>query len=71
MEEFRLNPKECLMVGNDVQEDLTIRSLGVKTYLLTDTLENKKNIPLEEAEAEYKGTMEELYEWFQSYFVHN
>ena len=46
MEEFRLNPKECLMVGNDVQEDLTIRSLGVKTYLLTDTLENKKNIPL-------------------------
>ena len=58
MEEFRLNPKECLMVGNDVQEDLTIRSLGVKTYLLTDTLENKKNIPLEEAETEYKGTME-------------
>ena len=42
MEEFGLDPKECLMVGNDVQEDLTIRSLGVKTYLLTDTLENKK-----------------------------
>ena len=71
MEKFGLNPKECLMVGNDVQEDLTIRSLGVKTYLLTDTLENKKNIPLEEVETEYKGTMEELYEWFQSYFVHN
>ena len=71
MEEFGLNSKECLMVGNDVQEDLTIRSLGVKTYLLTDTLENKKNIPLEEVETEYKGTMEELYEWFQSYFVHN
>ena len=71
MEEFGPNPKECLMVGNDVQEDLTIRSLGVKTYLLTDTLENKKNIPLEEVETEYKGTMEELYEWFQSYFVHN
>ena len=52
MEEFGLNPKECLMVGNDVQED-------------------KKNIPLEEVETEYKGTMEELYEWFQSYFVHN
>ena len=43
----------------EVQEDLTIRSLGVKTYLLTDTLENKKNIPLEEVETEYKGTMEE------------
>ena len=68
MEEFGLNPKECLMVGNDVQEDLTIRSLGVKTYLLTDTLENKKNIPLEEVETEYRGTMEELYECFQSYF---
>ena len=58
MEEFGLNPKECLMVGNDVQEDLTIRSLGVKTYLLTDTLENKKNIPL----GCYRGKLKGLFE---------
>lgn len=71
IDEFGLDPEKCLMVGNDVQEDLAIRSLGIKTYLLTDTMENKKNIPLEEIETEYKGSMEELYEWVQSYFVHN
>ncbi len=34
------------MVGNDVEEDLAIRKLGVKTFLVTDTMENKKDFPL-------------------------
>lgn len=45
------------MVGNDVEEDLAIRELGVKTFLLTDTMENKKDLPIE---SDYQGTMEEL-----------
>ena len=45
------------MVGNDVEEDLVIRRLGVKTFLVTDTIENKKNLPIE---TEYQGSMEEL-----------
>lgn len=57
VEQFGLNPEECLMVGNDVEEDLVIRQLGIKTFLLTDTMENKKNLPIE---TEYMGTMEEL-----------
>lgn len=36
-------PKECLMVGNDVQEDMCVASLGVKTYLVTDCLLNRDN----------------------------
>ena len=39
---FNLNPEECLMIGNDVEEDLVIRRLGVKTFLVTDTMENKR-----------------------------
>ena len=46
-----------LVAGNDVEEDLSIRSLGVKTYLVTDTMENKKNLPVE---SEYVGTLAEL-----------
>ncbi len=42
LEQFHLRPEECLMVGNDVEEDLAIRKLGVKTFLVTDTKENKK-----------------------------
>lgn len=57
LKQFGLNPEECLMVGNDVEEDLVIRRLGVKTFLVTDTIENKKNLPIE---TEYQGSMEEL-----------
>ena len=57
LDQFDLDPSECLMVGNDVEEDLSIRSLGVKTYLVTDTMENKKNLPVE---SEYVGTLAEL-----------
>lgn len=57
LEKFNLEPSECLMVGNDVEEDLTIRTLGVKTYLATDTMENRHNLPFE---TEYMGTLEEL-----------
>lgn len=34
-------PEECLMVGNDVQEDvLAAAQAGISTYLVTDCLEN-------------------------------
>lgn len=63
LEEFRLDPSECLMVGNDVEEDLSIRMLGVKTYLVTDTMENKKGLPIE---SEYTGSLRELLEFVET-----
>lgn len=33
---------DCLMVGNDVAEDMIARTLGMKVFLLTDCLINKK-----------------------------
>lgn len=63
LEEFSLDPSECLMVGNDVAEDLSIRSLGVKTYLVTDTMENKKNLPID---TEYMGTLDELLKFMET-----
>ena len=41
----RLNMKaeECLMVGNDVNEDMIAETLGMKVFLLTDCLINKEN----------------------------
>ena len=63
LEEFSLDPSECLMLGNDVEEDLAIRSLGVKTFLVTDTMENKKNLPID---AEYMGTLDELLKFMET-----
>lgn len=37
-------PQECLMVGNDVEEDLIASKIGVKTFLIKDNILNKKNI---------------------------
>ena len=36
-------PEECLMVGNDVGEDMIAESLGMKVFLLTDCLINREN----------------------------
>ena len=42
MEEIKVRPQECLMVGNDVKEDMIAESLGMKVFLLTDCLINKE-----------------------------
>ena len=34
---------ECVMIGNDVDEDMIAESLGMDTFLLTDCLINKSN----------------------------
>lgn len=36
-------PQECLMVGNDVTEDMVAQDLGMQVFLLTDCLINKEN----------------------------
>ena len=38
-----VRPEECVMVGNDVGEDMPAEELGMKVFLLTDCLINKKN----------------------------
>ena len=38
---MNVKPEECLMVGNDVGEDMIARRLGMKVFLLTDCLINK------------------------------
>ena len=43
LETMHLKAEECLMVGNDVDEDMIAESLGMKVFLLTDCLLNRKN----------------------------
>ena len=42
-----LDARECLMVGNDVAEDMIAETLGMQVFLLTDCLINKQNAPLD------------------------
>lgn len=43
-----VNPEECIMVGNDVGDDMVAEKLGMKVFLLTDCLINKTDINVSE-----------------------
>jgi FMN phosphatase YigB (HAD superfamily) len=55
-------PEECLMVGNDVQEDVIANKLGIKVYLITDQLLHRTG---EEIKADHIGTYEDFYGFVQ------
>lgn len=38
-----VSPDECLMIGNDVDEDMCAKELGMRVFLVTDNLINKQN----------------------------
>jgi FMN phosphatase YigB (HAD superfamily) len=51
------NPEECLMVGNDVGEDMIAKELGMKVFLLEDCIINKSG---EDISAYPHGSFDEL-----------
>lgn len=55
-----LAPEECLMVGNDVEEDLVSATIGMSTGLVTDYLINSQN---REYSADWSGSLADLAGW--------
>jgi len=45
-EKLGLKPEECLMVGNDVGDDMVAANIGMKVFLLTDYLINKNEVDI-------------------------
>lgn len=43
LDRIGMTPQECLMIGNDVTEDMIAKTLGMKVFLLTDCMINKEN----------------------------
>lgn len=43
LETLDVKPEECLMVGNDVTEDMIAKELGMQVFLLTDCIINSEN----------------------------
>lgn len=63
LQRMNKKPEECMMVGNDVNEDMQVHKLGLSRYLVTDCLINSNqedisNIP--------HGTMEDFFLFVQS-----
>lgn len=41
LDKMQVKPEECIMVGNDVADDMVVTEMGMKVFLLTDCLINK------------------------------
>lgn len=63
MEKLNVSPEECLMVGNDVSEDMIASELGAKVFLLTNCLINKEN---KDISAYPNGDFEDLWKYIDS-----
>lgn len=55
---FNLKAEECLMIGNDVLDDMVVANLNMQVFLLTDCLINKNNEDINKFE---NGRFEDLY----------
>ena len=58
LNQLHVAPEECLMIGNDVSEDMIAEQLGMKVFLLTDCLINKNNTDIS---AYPHGNMDDLF----------
>ncbi len=58
LEQEELNPKECIMVGNDMQHDMVAKKLGCYTFLVEDFLINREDKP--DYDVDWRGSFKEL-----------
>lgn len=63
LDKLKVSPEECMMVGNDVNEDMVARDLGMQVFLLTDCLINKDNKDISQYP---NGSFPELLEYIRS-----
>ena len=63
MDTLGVKPEECVMVGNDVGEDMVAEKLGLKVFLLTDCLINKLGADIDQYP---HGSFPELMDFIRS-----
>ena len=63
LQKLGAHPQECLMVGNDAEEDLVAESLGMKVFLITNCLINKQDQDLSRYP---QGDLDALLHYIQS-----
>lgn len=62
LKRLNLLPEECLMVGNDVTEDMVARQIGMQVFLLTDCLINKDRMDINQYP---RGSFEQLLNYIE------
>lgn len=62
LQKVNLKAEECMMVGNDVEEDMVAGKLGLKTFLIEDCIIHR-GASLEEID--YKGNYSDFYRFVE------
>ena len=63
LREFGLAPDECLMIGNDVGEDMVVAELGMETFLVTPCMINRVGADVSEYR---RGDLNDLKQYLAS-----
>ncbi len=60
---LHVSPEQCMMVGNDMYDDLSAAKIGMKTYLVTDYLlvHGQNNI-----QADGRGSLQDFAPWLSA-----
>ncbi|UNC93441.1 HAD family hydrolase [Candidatus Contubernalis alkaliaceticus] len=61
-------PQDCIMIGNDVDDDLCAAQVGIKTYLVEDFLINRSKRSID---ADYRGSLKDLPEFLEKIAPNN
>lgn len=63
LQKINRKPEECMMVGNDVEEDMVASKLGLKTYLIED---HKIQRNEDTSGIDYVGKYQDFYKFVQN-----
>jgi len=63
LNDMNLSAEECLMVGNDINEDMIVSKLKIKTYLITNHVMQNEVIP---DSVTFSGEYENFYEFVEN-----
>ena len=63
LQKLNVQPEDCLMVGNDVNEDMIANTIGINVFLITDCLINKNNKDISHLP---QGSLEDLLQYIKN-----
>lgn len=64
LSKLNISPEQCIMVGNDVGEDMVAEKLGMKVFLLTDCIINKESADISQHP---HGSFSELEDFLENF----
>ena len=66
LEVIECESKNCVMVGNDVRDDMVAKKVGIKTFLIEDFKVERKDVDIE---PDWKGTRDDIIDYLDNFEV--